>query len=199
MNEQWKTAQKWEQEWHGNCVNSINEELKQFVYMKRMGMKFTPNAKTPYEIDLEGKSILDIGGGAYSLLLKSVNFSRGVVVEPIEHPEWVLKRYEAHNVEFVNKPAEELDNLSEDVKFDEVWMYNVLQHTMNPEKIIKNARKLGKLIRIFEWIDTPVNIGHIHTLRAEKLDLWLGGEGKATDINEMGCKGRCYYGVFPCK
>lgn len=200
MTQTWEEAQKWEQEWHGTCVNSLNEELKQLVYAKKMGIKFTPDAKTPYNIDIEGKSILDIGGGAYSLLLKASNFSRAIVAEPIDHPEWVMKRYEAANIKFWNIPGEEIafppeaDPLD---KYDEVWMYNVLQHTKDPEKIIQNIKKMGKLLRIFEWVDTPVTSGHLHTLTEANLNAWIGGEGKVEYVREFGCVGKCYYGIFP--
>lgn len=49
---------------------------------------------------------------------------------------------------------------------------------------------------IFEWIETGVNIGHLHTLHAKDLDSWLGGTGKVENINQAGCVGLCYYGVF---
>ena len=204
---QWKAAQKWETDWHDNCVNSLNEELKQLVYAKRMGIKLTPDPKTPYNIDLEGKSVLDIGGGAYSLLLKATNFKKSnetlgtSVIDPLEHPQWVVDRYKAAGIFFKRMSGENINTDKEKPEnsagmFDEIWIYNVLQHTQDPEKIIKNAKAVGKLIRIFEWIDTPVNVGHIHTLKEEKLNKWLGGEGKVEDLKESGCYGRCYYGVF---
>lgn len=220
MNQTWNEAQKWEKDWHGNCVNSINEELKQLVYAQRMGLGITPTPKTPINFDLQGKSVLDIGGGAYSLLLKCVNFKVSVeggaigtsVIDPIDHPEWVKMRYESAGIFFKQMSGEDIRTTNQKIidgelremlpfdeseKFDEIWIYNVLQHTKDPEKIIKNARAVGKLIRIFEWIETPVNIGHIHTLKEAKLNEWLGGEGKVEHINQSGCKGLCYYGIFP--
>lgn len=201
MQQTWDDAQKWEKEWHGSCVNSINEELKQLVYAQRMGLGITKTPKTPISFDLQGKSILDVGGGAYSLLLKCVNFKSAIVVDPIVPPEWVLKRYEAHGVDVINEPAETgLDGvhfLDEEMKYDEAWIYNCLQHTIDPEKIISNVRKMAKLVRIFEWIDTPVTMGHLHTLKEEKLNDWLHGEGKVEMINQYGCVGKCYYGIFP--
>jgi len=76
MQEIWQKAQKWEQEWHKNCVNSLNEEQKQIIYARKMGLVLSPTPKTPFNFDLKGKSILDIGGGPYSLLLKCVNFGK---------------------------------------------------------------------------------------------------------------------------
>ena len=196
MNTTWQQAQEWEKNWHGNCVNSLGEELKQIEYAKMMGLKFTPNPKTPYNIDLEGKSVLDIGGGAYSLLLKCSNFKNSAVVDPLmnKFPKWVLARYMSHQILPLTSPGETLS--IEKGQFDEVWFYNVLEHTFNPQLIIENAKKAGKIVRVFEWLDTRTNIGHPQTLRREDLDLWLGGEGKVEEIRRGGLNGKAYFGVF---
>ncbi len=95
-------------------------------------------------------------------------------------------------------PAE---NIKPGDVYDEVWIYNVLQHTMNPKKIIKNAVASGKLVRIFEWLNTPPHEGHPQTLRADKLDKWLGGKGRVAELDreEWGGFHTAYYGVFSTK
>lgn len=189
---EWKKHQKWEQSWHGDCVNSFWEETKQIVYAKRMGLvPYSDRGKYPV-FNLEGKSVLDIGSGPYSLLLKCVNFSKAYAVDPCDYPKWTKERYEIKGIEFVQKKGEEIEGY----EVDEVWIYNCLQHTINPEEIIKNAKKISKIIRIFEWVDTGTSIGHPHELKEFKLNDWLGGIGKVEDINESGCHGRCFYGIF---
>ena len=196
MNETWKKAQKWESDWHGNCVNSFNEEKKQLEYAPLMGLKTTPTHKTPNTFDLEGKSILDIGGGAYSLLLKCENFKEATVCDPLmeKYPEWVRQRYDTHNIDHHNLPGEKL--LGKDLIYDEVWIYNVLEHVYNPQKVIENAKKLSKIIRIYEWLDTPPNIGHPQTLKAYELDKWLGGQGKVTNHKRGNAVEKSYSGIF---
>ena len=93
--------------------------------------------------------------------------------------------------------AEILPKLARHEIFDECWIYNVLQHCDVPRKIIQNARKASKLIRIFEWIETGTNEGHIHDLTEKDLNKWLKGEGKVEQLNESGCVGQAYYGIFP--
>jgi len=190
----WQEAQKWEKKWHGDCVNSYNEETKQLIYAKYMGLKMTHNIKTPYTFNMKGQSIIDLGGGPYSLLLKCENFSYAVVVDPIDYPQWVIDRYYAKKIYYIQSPAEEMT--SGERIFDEVWIYNVLQHTYNPQKILANALQLGKIIRIFEWIETGTSEGHLHNLTKNNLDNWLGGNGKADYVNQQGCRGNCYYGIF---
>jgi len=62
--------------------------------------------------------------------------------------------------------------------FDEVWIYNCLQHTEDYRKVLLNARRAGNLIRIFEWVNHPITAGHNHILREKDLNDILGGEGK---------------------
>lgn len=203
MNKEWQTAQSWELDWHSNCINSLNEELKQLVYAEKMGLKRKPTPKTPYEFDLEDKVILDIGGGAYSLLLKCINIGYGsAVTDPLmnKYPDWVKNRYDTLKITTMSESGESIYDALMAVQYrpiiDEIWIYNVLQHTQDPEKIIRNARRLGKIIRIFEWVDTPTNIGHIHTLTEENLNKWLDGQGRVEQVNQWRAVGKCFYGIF---
>ena len=186
--------EQWEKDWWGNCCNTYGEEEKQLVYARKMGLSFFHNLKSPYNIDMKGASVLDIGGGCCSLLLKCVNVE-GRVLDPTIFPDWVYKRYAEAGIFYTQEYGEDLADMED--RWDECWIYNVLQHTEDPQKVVANAKRAGKLIRIFEWIDTPTNIGHPHTLTEEKLNQWLGGEGKVEDLKEGGCYGRAYYGIFP--
>jgi hypothetical protein len=178
----WKTASDWESSWWGNCTNTIGEEIKQRTYIKKMGLNIA---------NLQDKTILDIGGGPVSILLK-LNFKKGYVFDPCNYPNWVSERYKENNIDYQKIKGEDI----KDIKVDEVWIYNVLQHTDNPQKIIENALKASKVIRIFEWVEEPISDGHIHTLHKDELDKWLGGEGKTEQLNENGCIGLSYYGIF---
>ncbi len=194
---QWKEeVQHFETSWWDDCTNTFLEETKQFKYAEFMGLKPYMSQNGRKVIDIQGKSILDIGGGPVSLLLKTVNRNYSVVLEPMKMTGWVLHRYLKANINISTQPAEEFTSNG---VFDEIWIYNVLQHTMNPKLILEKARKYSKLIRIFEWLDTPAHKGHPQTLRQEELDKWLGGKGRAKvfDKNEWGGYGKAYYGVFP--
>lgn len=185
-------AQDWEKDWWGTCQNSYSEETKQLLYADRMGLVRCPDGKTPYRFDMKGISVLDIGGGPASLLLKCVNVN-GKVVDPLDFPKWVYDRYELAGIAYELVPGEELNEAG----YDEVWIYNVLQHVEDPEKIIENAMKAAKLIRIFEWVGMKPSPGH-KTLSESDLNRWLGGEGKVEQLTgQNGCFGKAYYGVFP--
>lgn len=210
--ETWNTAQSWEGDWWSDCTNTLNEEIKQTVYAQKMGLNFTRDPKTPYNIDLQDKTVIDIGSGPVSILLKCKNFKRATAVDPLMNtfPNWVRLRYKEVNIETVRSPGEDLTpEFIKEVtniyypfdfkKYDIALIYNVLQHTINPEKIVKNALKIANEVRIFEWIDTSVNVGHPHSLKEDQLNKWLGGEGKVEVLNERGCYGKAYFGIFPSK
>lgn len=192
--------QEFEKSWWGTCTNTIDEEQKQFVYMEKMMLQFNFKKGAGPFIDMRGATVLDIGGGPVSLLLKSARFKAGWVLDPCKYPDWVSSRYSAANVTQIILPAEKLDRsllgLQEDESVDLVLIYNVLQHVEDPEEIIKRARKYSKEIRIFEWIDMEPTLGHPHKLTKKKLDKWLGGNGKTERLNERGCHGMAYYGIF---
>lgn len=196
-NDRWKAANKWETEWWGNAVNTLGEEIKQmFVYAPRMGLQQKPLPGNPYNLHTDAGSILDIGGGMVSMLLKTTGFDSAVVLDPIELPQWCIDRYASINALYICQQAE-IDWIPS-VDFDEVWMYNVLQHTQDPKKVVEVAKNNGRFIRVFEWINTGTNVGHPHSFTSQDLDSLFGGEGRVETLTgEWGCAGDCWYGVFP--
>lgn len=185
-----QATQDWERDWWGTCQNTYGEETKQFVYASRMGLKTYRDGKSPYNFSCAGK-ILDIGGGPSSMLLKCPR-ATGAVVDPCKYPSWVVARYSAANIRYVRARAEEMDETG----YDEAWIYNVLQHVVDPERVIHNARRAAKIIRLFEWVEHGVSAGHPHNLTQADLDRWLGGIGKVEQVNEIGATGLAYYGIF---
>jgi len=187
--EEWKEHSEWERKWWYGCANTFDEQLKQEnIYAPYMKLnQFAVHRKF---FDLKGLSVLDIGGGPVSLLLRCYNFKRAVVVDPCDYPEWVAERYKLANIEYVKERAEvvELDG-----KFDEVWIYNVLQHVQDPVEVIKAARKYGKKIRVFECLEIGAHKGHPHNLTKEALDEAFGKEGL---VDNKGGGQIWYFGVF---
>lgn len=174
----------------GNCCNTFDEEQKQFVYAEHMGIE-----RQHFSFDAKGRGILDIGGGPTSMLLKSINLCYGLVADPLmmSYPEWVRNRYSIRGLAVLGLRGEDLIF---NMPVDEVWIYNVLQHTDEPEKIIGNALRIGKRLRIFEWINIPPHDGHPHELRQEDLDSWIGSKGSVEVLNDRGCVGTAYFGNF---
>lgn len=193
----WDDDQEWERQWWGDCTNTFAEETKQLTYAHRMGLVNEPRNGMWPVYDLAGKSILDIGGGPTSMLLRTVNKGRCVVADPCNYPQWIAERYKIAGVEYRVVAGEDLlDNMAEGEHFDEAWIYNVLQHTHDPAKIVYNARKLASKVRMFEWVDLPPHPGHPQELKAVILQDWLGSFGTVELMNENGCNARAFYGEF---
>lgn len=190
----WKDDQEFERNWWGDCSNTFTEETKQLTYGYKMGLQVYSNAGKWPCYNLNGKSVLDIGGGPVSMLLKCEN--RGpdcTVVDPCAYPVWIDERYASAGIRYIQDRGE---NQLLNRKWNEAWIYNVLQHTEDPELIIYNARSVAPVVRIFEWIDIPAHEGHPQELKEEDLNKWLGGEGTTEWLNENGCHGRAYFGLF---
>lgn len=183
-----------EASWWGDCTNTFHEEQKQLVYARQMGITFDWGVGHPPSFNLDGKSVLDLGGGPASLLLKTHNPGRLLaVVDPCPYPDWVEQRYAAKGIAL---HREEAETFRRKRKYDEAWIYNVLQHVRDPEAVITTASKMARRLRIFEWIDVPTDDLHAHRLTREALEGWIGTAGSAAHFNESGCVGRAFFGIF---
>jgi len=171
-------------------ANTFQEEQRQLVYAPRMGLVPTWLTEYPPSFNGRGASIIDIGGGPVSLLLKTVNRGRSVVMDPGQYPDWTVMRYQDAGIEFWRQPGEELDGYT----FDEAWIYDTLNSVLDPERVIANALSVAGIVRIFEWIEPYEE--QLHVLTREVLDHWLGGAGFVANLDEDGCVGVSYYGVF---
>ena len=179
---------EFEKDYWGNCCNTFDEDQKHYVYAAYMGLNIQH-----YSFVLPPKTtVLDIGGGPSSMLLKTKNLLRGKVVDPISYPQWTKDRYRVMNIDVQTDIGE---NVSEE-SFDEVWIYNCMQHAVDPGKIIANAKASAPRLRIFEWVDIPAHEGHPHELTEDTLNEWIGDKGRVTHLAERGCYGKAYYGVF---
>ena len=177
-----------ESNYWGDCCNTFDEDQKHYVYARYMGLK-----QVGYSFDVGGARIIDIGGGPTSMLLKTINIApRSLVVDPLEYPQWTYQRYDAKKIYYAVRRGEDVTETG----FDEAWIYNCLQHTDDPELIIKNALNAAKTLRIFEWIDIPAHDGHPVELTREKLNKWIGKAGYTLRLAESGCYGNAYYNVL---
>ena len=187
-------AQAWEKLWWASCnFSTFGEEAKQLTYANLMSLVNEPREGKWPVYDLAGKSVIDLGGGPVSMLLKTVNGGTLTVVDPCPYPEWVGARYEAAGITQYEEGAE---GFARDGGYDEAWCYNCLQHVESPEAVIATARRCAKRLRIFEWIETETNVGHPHSLHADELNRWIGGVGTVGMVNENGAVGLAYWGVF---
>jgi FkbM family methyltransferase len=186
----WQIAQAAEHNyWNGRgVINSYHDETLQYYYAEKIGLA----TDGWYWIDLQGKSVLDIGGGPSSFLLKTFNAGRRKVIDPLKYPDWVVARYKSTNIEVEQIAAEDMDEHG----WDEVWLYNVLQHVRDPLKVIENIKKAGKVVRVFEFLEVPASDVHPHVLTADMLDNAFGFKGTIEIMNQDKVYAKVYYGIF---
>lgn len=110
---------------------------------------------------VDGRDVLDIGGGPCPIVAdQSLSLGTRVVVDPMDVDETIDPT--PPNVVRIKKYAE---TLSLSVKFDEVWVYNVLQHVTSPSLVVETVqRHAAHTVRWFEWINTPLSVVHPHSI-----------------------------------
>lgn len=190
--EQWKQCQIYERHSWGNSVTleTSNESYKQVTYAKLLNLEMKNNF-----IDANNKSIIDLGCGPISLLLRTNNFAHAYGVEPLDYGEEVNSNYIKKNIKIIKKPIEFITNEDFNINFDELWMYNVLEHVISPRECLEKILNIKpKKIRILDWLDIPPHEGHpfllTENLFVETLKL-KNDEYKVQHINENGCVGKC--------
>lgn len=190
IEEDWKRAQTFEKQWWMNATNYHTQEIRKGDIV---GNLMLVNKGVPT------KSVLDIGCGPFSLLQR-VPCREGTALDPIYY-DHLEKAYEEKGIKRIYKCGEDLT--LEDGTYDEVWIYNCLQHVKNPTKILENAIEVGTVIRVFEWINIKPYEGHLYELTPELLSEPFKKSGVTTTLmetrgylNHSGLNGDYYMGIF---
>lgn len=164
-NERWSEANLGEQEAWEDLFKDENK-LEQFDALQRHGPILDI-----IDSSFKNKKICDIGGGPISLL-RNFNIGPSVVVDPLNLPDKYLDFYASKNITYFKGMAE--DFIKEiDLKFDEVWIYNCLQHVSDPYYILDNVYKLAPILRISEPCEVPTNKLHPHIFHVEEFKSYL--------------------------
>ena len=159
----WDRAQQFERDWWGTEPRPHWDEevAKQETYARFMGL--------PSDLNMGTRTILDVGCGPVSMLLRATH-GGGLGVDPLSMSEETKAKYAAANVALHHGKAEDFEPADH---FDEGWMYNCLQHVDEPDKVMAMLLRSVDSVRIFEWVDMPVYEGHPHTLKVEQFERWL--------------------------
>ena len=150
LRERWDIAQSKER----SQEQPITYEEGLQHYMQAYEKYFSYVGRHP---DLDGKSVLEIGCSNYAAIPFCDRYGKSYVLDPLDS-ESLRRQIKDKNIEFINEPAEEVDF----PKVDEVWLFNVLQHTMDPDLIIKKSKEAAKVVRFFEPIECPTDECHLH-------------------------------------
>jgi SAM-dependent methyltransferase len=189
VEEEWRKAQIFEKSWWLCARNQHATELEKGGIVARLMM---------VDSGVPTKTVLDIGCGPFSLL-QTVPSKSATCLDPI-HYEDLEQQYVDKGIRRLYKCGEDLT--VEDGTFDEVWIYNCLQHVKNPTSILNNAISVGKTIRIFEWIHIPPYEGHLYELTPQLLKRPFNQQGLTTVIetqgflNSSGLNGQYFMGIY---
>lgn len=155
IEERWKKAQVREREL--NCY-SLEEGLTLYgdIYYKKYFEYLE------MELNQDAKTILEIGCADFPALHFCYNYKQGYIIEPM--PSEKLKNF------IKDKPILLMEDCAENLllpSVQEIWLFNVLQHVKDPDKIITKCKGATKTIRFFEPINYPPDEAHLHEFTLE--------------------------------
>lgn len=131
--------------------------------------------------DQTDKNILDIGGGPQPMSMTCMDYKSIDVIDPINFIEKfpILERvYEANDANFI---LSTLEDFKTDKHYDEVWCYNVMQHTPTPDEFLESFLKLcrpGTTVRICEPVYREPYVGHPTYIEPAMFDIMRDGAKK---------------------
>ena len=154
MNEAWTAAQHKELE-HEDTASAASSLLNyRTIVQGHFGLD---------DSFFAGKTILEVGCGPWPLSIHVPDCLAAVIVEPLwerfSRKAEIFPPWSAVPVAFEDFAKERMP------RFDEVWLFNFLQHVASdPRSILRAAARLGGTLRVFEPVDTPVDTMHLHSL-----------------------------------
>lgn len=194
--ERWLEAQKAEYEAHANDPRNTFQHYKE-VY--KTYFKYVELGN-----NLHGLHVIEIGPANHPALAHCENYGSSAIIEPM-HNEKLFAFCRANNVALFDVPLEEIpdSNLLElrnnqAANIVEVWLFNVMQHVINPGEFIRKCQLVADRIRFFEPIDTPEAPHHPHTYTYQDYINYFGGCCKiykgGSELNFHTAD--CIYGVW---
>lgn len=177
------TRDRWQQAQNAEiCVVSYDAENSKRSYeniFSYLGISFNQ----------EGKSIAEIGCGPYPAVYFCDDV-RAIVFEPLfPKPE-----YCGLNIFWNNCPFEEFEH---QFGVDETWLYNCLQHVIDPELVVEKAKASSNVVRFFEVVDYPTCIYHPHTFSQQDFERWFPNSVKRyNDMLAGFFDADCVYGTW---
>lgn len=179
--DRWTAAQIGERSFHCDTTGwpaslearRAHEHVQRGYYAGLLGIGYGPVPE----------SVTDIGCGPESLLLTAPARGTMVAVDPTAFLAEDEARYAAHGIQRAVMPAEDYVG----PQTEEVWMYNCLQHTIDPRKVLAVVTAHAAVrVRIFEWTHVPTDGLHLHTLSEGMLIQALKSGGFAMERETLG-------------
>lgn len=149
--ERWQLAQKWELMWATQEEQKSMRETYSKIYMQLFGYDI--------EKDFQGKTILEIGCGMFPTALWATGKKKATVVDPLTK-QFSMDVHHYWNDNNIFAVPEKFEYWNRTEFFDEVWLFNVLQHVFDPELLLERLKGSGSNVRVFECVDVPADDKH---------------------------------------
>lgn len=183
--ERWREAQEAERSLHNADKNNNHNHYKNTYenYFRLLELGF----------NLHGLSVTEIGPADYPALRYCENYTHSVIIEPMPSKE--LEVFCDGKISLITEPLELINTLPATT---EVWLFNVMQHIIDPDIFISKCKEIGKRIRFFEPINYPTSVHHPHQFTVDDFRKWFGD---CTKLYKGGAlpgfhESDCAYGVF---
>ena len=185
-NERWQQAQAEERKQHTYSYDEgvLHYKKSYDNYLKYLGTDYNH----------EGKTIVEIGCADFPAL-QHVKAKCRVVIEPM--PSYNLGLIcNLNGIHLLDYAVENMFALPDS---DEIWLFNVLQHVIDPDKFIEKCKASTKLIRFFEPLNYPADVCHPHVLTEADFTRWFGHFAIYRDKVQGFHQWQCAYGNYKVK
>ena len=191
--ERWIQAQEAEivESWDHRPEISFDGFSKVFMYL---GV----DPKTSFK----DQTIVEVAAGSVPALMMVEGAKRRVAIEPLMACDKWKKQKEtclATGVEIVAEAYEYVD-IDTNVGVDETWLFNALEHVIDPVEQMKKAMETSQRVRLFEATNSlPPSIAHPHSITKDLIESVMGEFGQVYiggSIEENFHQSDCYYGTW---
>lgn len=188
IREQWNIAQAEERKLHTHTIAQAKE-----IYYDTYRQYFD---YLGIQREMWNHRIIEIGCADVPALSMCSKFRWGIILEPMPSP--ILQKLLSEAKETIRL----MPVAAEDFEFpevEEVWLFNVLQHVIDPETIIDKSKRAAQTIRFFEPINTPTDKCHLHSFTLDYFRDVFGDcvkEYRAKDGVRNFHEQECAYGVW---
>ena len=173
MTERWQSAQVAERRYH---MELMDPALERSLHRGIAGLlRLTRDEVAPC-------TVLDVASGPLSLL-HDYPARVGTALDPLHFGDFE-QAYERAGIVRVHETAEAFTPIQR--QWDEVWMYNCLQHVAQPGVVLGKLTTWARArIRLFEWVEQPTSVVHLHTLQRAEIAAVLWSKGWQPALNEL--------------
>lgn len=159
--QRWQKAQQEERKHHSGSLSDGVE-----AYRESYRQYFEHLDTQALQTD---KIIMEIGCADVPALMFCSGYKPSYIIEPMPSPI-LLELTKELPITILVAPAE-------DTVFplvDELWLFNVLQHVIDPDVIINKCKEAASTIRFFEPINDHIDVCHLHTFTLEYFQKYFG-------------------------